>query len=236
MQSITQKKIFISAFGSIASIFVIVGIFQIKDHLLPQKKVKKGPASVEFSLADLPNVKDTDSDGLSDLDEQVTYRTSMYIADTDSDGIVDGVEVQQGTDPTCPQGKTCGKGDFGFGEQKTADAITFGNVQIKKPEEIAGAPLVTPAQMRELLIKAGGEKAMIEKISDEKLKELYEKTLMSSPELLAQKKVVDILTLQDMKAVRQALKDGGMPAAQIDAISDEELKKLLQEAIGKTKQ
>jgi hypothetical protein len=52
--------------------------------------------------------KDTDGDGLSDYDEIYIYHTSPYIKDSDSDGIPDGVEVKNGTDPNCPQGQDCG--------------------------------------------------------------------------------------------------------------------------------
>lgn len=51
---------------------------------------------------------DTDHDGLSDYAEQFVYRTSPYLADTDSDGIMDAIEVAQGTNPTCAKGQPCG--------------------------------------------------------------------------------------------------------------------------------
>ena len=39
--------------------------------------------------------KDTDADGLTDADEQNIYRTSAYLADSDSDGVSDNQEIQK---------------------------------------------------------------------------------------------------------------------------------------------
>lgn len=58
------------------------------------------------SQADLQS-KDTDGDGLNDWDELNLYKTSPYLADTDSDGFDDKKEIESGNDPTCPQGQTC---------------------------------------------------------------------------------------------------------------------------------
>lgn len=52
-------------------------------------------------------LKDTDRDGISDYDEQYLYRTSAYLADSDSDGASDAEEIAQNEDPNCPQGKNC---------------------------------------------------------------------------------------------------------------------------------
>lgn len=54
---------------------------------------------------------DTDHDSLSDYDELNVYITSPYIPDTDSDGVLDKVEIDRGTDPLCPEGKTCNAGE-----------------------------------------------------------------------------------------------------------------------------
>lgn len=55
---------------------------------------------------DLKN-KDTDNDGLNDWDELNIYKTSPYLADTDSDTFSDKQEIESGNDPTCPQGESC---------------------------------------------------------------------------------------------------------------------------------
>ena len=44
-------------------------------------------------------IYDRDLDGLTDEGEVQLYKTDMYNPDTDGDGIFDGVEVVNGTDP-----------------------------------------------------------------------------------------------------------------------------------------
>lgn len=44
--------------------------------------------------------QDSDGDGITDFDEVTIYRTDPRVADSDSDGFVDGVEVLNGYDPT----------------------------------------------------------------------------------------------------------------------------------------
>ena len=51
--------------------------------------------------------RDTDGDGLSDWDEEKSYRTSPYLRDTDGDGLLDNVELGQGTNPNCKEGTNC---------------------------------------------------------------------------------------------------------------------------------
>lgn len=46
-----------------------------------------------------PNASDTDSDGLSDLDEIVTHETVLRDPDTDDDNVLDGTEVDLGIEP-----------------------------------------------------------------------------------------------------------------------------------------
>lgn len=54
--------------------------------------------------------KDTDRDGLNDYSELKIYKTSPYLADSDSDGLTDALEIAQGQDPNCPKGQQCMQG------------------------------------------------------------------------------------------------------------------------------
>jgi outer membrane protein assembly factor BamB len=47
-----------------------------------------------------PNNADTDSDGLKDGEEVSVHKTDPTIADTDQDGLLDGLEIRGGFDPT----------------------------------------------------------------------------------------------------------------------------------------
>lgn len=119
--------------------------------------------------------RDTDGDGLSDWSEQERYHTSPYIADSDSDGVPDSIELAQGTDPSCPAGRECrdlpsdippvvsasgteiGAQGEGFGSTATLRAGTSAH-----PADAAQAlkALPTPgtidaSQIRELFLKIG---------------------------------------------------------------------------------
>ncbi len=67
---------------------------------------------------------DTDQDGMNDFEELNFYATSPYLPDTDSDGISDKKEIDNGTDPNCPEGKDCGLGEGNGFDTGIADGAT----------------------------------------------------------------------------------------------------------------
>ena len=90
---------------------VIFGIIQIGQTIKITNSNAQRKEQYTNALEDVKTrVLDTDEDGLTDWEEANLFGTSAYLADSDSDGIDDKDEIDQGTDPNCEQGKTCGSG------------------------------------------------------------------------------------------------------------------------------
>lgn len=140
-----------------------------------------GQPTANIAALDLHDV-DSDSDGLSDYDEINVYYTSPYLEDSDSDDLFDLKEVQQGTDPNCPEGKTC---------LSPAVAASSTIPQITLPEDNAGvladtstlqniiSGQIDATTLRQLLIQSGADQSILDQISDEDLMKSYQETLNS---------------------------------------------------------
>lgn len=145
--------------------------------------------------------KDTDADGLSDWDELNLYKTSPYLEDSDSDGFLDKEEILNGKDPNCPVGRDC----FNTGSasadtsanQEGAGANNANNELLNQLNQLnanqgqgttnqsdgeaaiqnilgGGGDATT---LRQMLLEAGMDKAMLDKISDEDLMKSYSDVL-----------------------------------------------------------
>jgi len=136
--------------------------------------------NVAVADIDLKN-KDTDGDGLSDWDELNVYKTSPYLEDSDGDGIKDGDEIKTGTDPNCPEGKSCSVAekitateasstitippisqlDIGFASTSNQDLqnLLRGETDVKK--------------LRKFLIDSGMDEKVLNQITDEQLISYY---------------------------------------------------------------
>ena len=76
-------------------------VLEQSDRLLAEQRLARQRE------AELQAGKDTDGDGITDLDEINVTKTSPYLADSDSDSVPDGEELRLGTDPLCPEGQDC---------------------------------------------------------------------------------------------------------------------------------
>lgn len=149
--------------------------------------------------------KDTDHDGLNDYDELSVYQTSPYLADSDSDGINDKIEIDKGENPNCPTGQKCGLVDAASTvidtqqNQTTKTENPANNLDINNLvnpsniENTAAAPTdnidlkstlpaeMAPADIREMLKQSGMSEDMLKNLTDEQLQAAYKQTLENMP-------------------------------------------------------
>jgi len=161
----------------------------------------KSDEEIERERTEAQKRADTDKDGLNDYDELYVFRTSPFLEDSDSDGANDGVEVGQGADPNCPQGRICGYvrpdtsgGAAGSapstapgaaaGQPATAEAAlgqllfeTFGDITQMTPEQITAKVRELPEdQLRDFLVKMGLPADQVKEADAASLRQLLEET------------------------------------------------------------
>ena len=82
-----------------------------------------GTPNTDVPYAQRPLAEDKDGDGLRDVDEWLVYGTDARSSDTDGDGIPDGQEISQGTDPMLTSSYS-GSGDLnGNGQLDVGDLL-----------------------------------------------------------------------------------------------------------------
>jgi hypothetical protein len=185
-------------FGALALVF---GVFYLWKHVASPFVVSyTGPKFLtgdEQRQQEMETLRkeDTDEDGLNDYDELYVFRTSPYIADSDSDGMDDKQEISTGEDPNCAPSMPCGavedtvnpttvKGTF---VEAAADSVGA-SVAAGAPETItpdAGniADLLaqmTGDELRKLLIDAGGDADAVNALTDEELRAALSQALQSA--------------------------------------------------------
>jgi hypothetical protein len=126
--------------------------------------------------------RDTDKDGLNDFDELYVYITSPYLADTDSDGIADKVEVEKGSNPICPEGQTCSDSILSGDAVPTTVAAASASSTLGPPPSAAELETIlnNPAQTRKMLLDAGFDKTLLDKTSDADLMKMIKEVLNST--------------------------------------------------------
>jgi hypothetical protein len=165
-----------------------LGFLQMRNTIYgPFAFIPGSTGKTTTELLEDENVKlqsiDTDHDGLNDYEELYFYQTSPYLPDTDSDGISDKVELDEGKDPVCPEGTVCND-ITEFSQGDTTD-ITVGDLEAPiapvgvlellngsgEDDVIDVEKITTNAdQIRELLLQTGKLSSdQIDSIGDEEL-------------------------------------------------------------------
>ena len=190
-----------------------------------QANLNANNADQTVSLLELKQ-KDTDGDGLDDYNELYLYETSPYLPDTDSDGVPDGTEIANNTNPNCPIGQDC-----------TLTAPDNIQTAIVLPDS---ADNLTTEQLRGLLLQAGLTQEEVNAVDDATLTDLYNQVLREKSATIADVNTNDDLgdlqlnqEVPDYSAtdIRQLLKDQGVTNEELSNISDAELLQGWQEII-----
>lgn len=148
----------------------------------------------EAKEKELQKTRDSDTDGLSDYDELYVFRTSPYISDTDSDGIDDKTEAFAGTNPNCPEGKTCGgvtAGDSAGASTALTDLVDgisdagigadLSKYDFKSEADVQRyVKSITVDQIRKALAQSGVPQDKLDAITDEQLQTLFAQTVSTS--------------------------------------------------------
>ena len=205
MRSGSSRPLAIILFTLIGASALVLGVMNTGQSIFNPLKADQS-ATQRFSEAvnggnakaaiEALKTKDTDGDGLSDYDEIYIYHTSPYIKDSDSDGIPDGTEVKNGTDPNCPQGQDCGtpapvNASDGASGQGPSDAATLNdmmNAYTSGADGGTNAPALAPdtntgtiptadvtdaAQIRALLKAQGLTDDVLNSLDDQTLVQMY---------------------------------------------------------------
>lgn len=168
------------------AIFAIgLGVLQIRNTMYGRFALNNQVPNTlkdQVNTVDALRFRDTDKDGLNDFDELYVYGTSAYLADSDSDGILDGDEIKSGLNPNCVEGQDCS-----FTPDAAAVAVNVTNtlnstmaVPAEQPAADLGQAIQDPVQVRKMLIGAGVDKNVVAKFSDADLMKMIAEIMTTS--------------------------------------------------------
>lgn len=204
------------------------GFFQIKNTLqapFPKNKNTESKPITQEEMANILKKQDTDKDGLSDYDEALIYKTSAFLADSDSDSYTDYEEIKANSNPLDPQSTPYRK----KGSQESILEQTFKpspSPSLEPTEEISAQ------EIRNLLIQNGLDQAIVDKVDDKTLKELYNETkkeLGINPQAIGEQQT-QFLELKP-EEIRQLLLLGGADSKILEQVDDQTLKSLFEQLV-----
>jgi len=179
-------------FGILA---VGLGVLQIRNNIFSPfiVKINKDRQDINKLFVDedsrLQSI-DTDQDGLNDYEELNFYETSPYLPDTDSDEILDKQEIENGTDPNCPEGESCGLSETvilpsstldisGVSSTLSNDFLLNESENLDNLERNIKILSENPNKLRELILLSGTlNEEQLSKIDDNSLLSLFKDALL----------------------------------------------------------
>lgn len=202
----------------------------------------------DFSDLETLRVRDTDQDDLNDYEELYLYRTSPYLGDTDGDNLSDALEIKQGTDPLCPEGKVCGNDELALDiaqkKQLLEQLSGAGESLDDWQNSLSSLDLASiPADvLREALVEGGMAEEDLAQLSDADLLALYQEA-KDSLEEASPVTENDTATLDEDSLLaltpdqlRALLIQQGADAVKLEEISDADLLYFLEESIKESKE
>lgn len=193
--------------GGATILIVILWFIQLQKNIVNPLYGGVNPNNLQNTTATQNNTdaelkaKDTDGDGLNDWDELNLYKTSPYLADSDSDGNSDKDEIEKGFDPNCPVGQQCTNAtDFSnpalnnflnnditqtvtptttpstSGQSQTSPSSTLTAEEKNALRQVISSTN-DPAALRQFLIQAGADATYINSISDADLQKVINELL-----------------------------------------------------------
>ncbi len=183
------QKVAVVSLGIVAIGILVIWFWQFNTRInSPFQPSKEEVAQAEKAQAEkealtLANqTKDTDSDGLTDVEEVNNYKTSPYLEDTDGDGLSDFSEIKSNKDPLCAEGASCD-----FVASALNSATTTNLTATSTPAENVDQELLVKAlsgegtaeMMRQILIQGGANQNQINLLSDEDLMSIYSEVLQA---------------------------------------------------------
>lgn len=213
-----RKRLFSVFFGVGLAGFVVGGLYLYNSinapfaHLSNTNTTDSLAMSQEI-VSELKN-RDTDKDTLSDYQELFTTNTSPYLRDSDGDGLSDSDEAKNGTDPNCPEGRTCG-------------VVTNANASTNS----GASPQI--AALRQALKESGAPANVIDGMSDQELYQQYQSAVVgtSSANENVNAGSVDVNNLSASQ-VRSLLQANGIDTSTLETVDDATLMSIYQDAIG----
>jgi hypothetical protein len=191
------QKTAVLILSALGIVIIFFGALQLRNRITSPFQVDtSGLDNTEVAINSAD--KDTDGDGLLDYDEFNTYQTSPYLEDSDSDGLLDGVEVKNGTDPNCPVGQDCyGTSNFAIATGTTSNLIASSSATTNATSTDSGslgtisvssstsetdlkntlAGQVDAVTLRKILLENGADKNTLDAISDADLLKSYQEVL-----------------------------------------------------------